>query len=183
MVDLKGDLLLATVDTASVKLLQQIGPAFPSGQLAALVGYPFDLWVLHECQIKLDSLNLDACEGHPSLVASCPSEHTLDTRAQRRRQPPLFSSPVLEASGPVSQVGTPAATTIACSLSHPLMDFFPAMGEFRQMQRVMHLLRLCVLDVFHAHNRDSSGATARVQLEGNGLDNALRMPPILETDN
>jgi len=63
------------------------------------------------------------------------------------------------------------------------MDFFPAMGEFRQMQRVMHLLRLCVLDVFHAHNRDSSGATARVQLEGNGLDNALRMPPILETDN
>src|SRR6266699_4224658 len=176
MIGLEGNILLAAVDTASAKLLQQIGPAFPSGQLAVLVGYTFDLRVLHERQIELDSLDLDVCERHPSLVASCPGEHIEGARAQRRRQPPLFSSPVLEPRGPVSQVCTPATTTISRSLSHPLVDFSTSMREFGQMQRVMHLksflwlLLLGVLDLLHAHDRDSRGVAARVQLEGDGLD-------------
>src|SRR5262249_50985192 len=117
-------------DTASAKLLQQIGSAFPSDQFALLVGYTLDLRVLHERQIELDSLNLDARQGHPSLIASGPGEHTLDARTQRRGEPLPFSGPVLEASGPVSQVGTPAATTIARPLSHPLVDFFSSVREF-----------------------------------------------------
>jgi hypothetical protein len=62
MIDLEGNLSLIAVDTASAELLQQIGSAFPSSQLAMLVGDPFDLRVLHKRQIELDLLDLYACE-------------------------------------------------------------------------------------------------------------------------
>ena len=177
MINLEGNFLLPAVHAASAKLFEQIGSAFPSCQFTTLIGDPFDLRVLHEGEIELDSFDLDGCERHPSAVASSPGERILDARAQRRGQPPLFSSPVLEASGPVSQVGTPATTTIARSLSHSLVDFFSSMREFGQMHPVMDL---ALLRLLHTHQSHSGRFRPRIEFECHWLEMAAFHTSVLE---
>jgi hypothetical protein len=60
MIHFKGDIERSTVHTAMLELLQEIGADFPSAERAMLIGGPTDLWLLHQLQVKLHALHLDA---------------------------------------------------------------------------------------------------------------------------
>jgi len=80
---------------------------------------------------------------------------------------------------PMSQVCASAPPPVACALAQSVMNLLPPMGQFGQMQTVMHFALRCL---FYPHQSDSSRLAAWVQLEGHRLHLTGRVGAILEPD-
>ena len=80
---------------------------------------------------------------------------------------------------PVSQVRTSAPPPVACALAQSAMNLLPPMGQFGQMQAVMHF---ALRGIFYPHQSDSSGLATRVQFEGHRLHLTGRVCTIFEPD-
>ncbi len=79
----------------------------------------------------------------------------------------------------MAQVRTSAATAIACSLLQSMVDDLAAMGQFRQVQAVMHL---AILGLFDTHQGHPAGFGTRIELQGDWLHLTGLAASILESD-
>jgi hypothetical protein len=79
----------------------------------------------------------------------------------------------------MAQVRTSAATAIARTLLHGSVDDFATMGQFRQVQGVVHL---ALLGLFDAHQGHPGGLGTGIKLQGDWLHLAHLSAAILESD-
>jgi hypothetical protein len=79
----------------------------------------------------------------------------------------------------MAQVRTAAATAIARPSVHGMVDDFAAMGQFRQLQSVVHL---ALLGLFDAHQGHPGGPGTGVKLQGDLLHLAPLSAAILASD-
>jgi len=73
----------------------------------------------------------------------------------------------------------PSATTIARSSLHRMVDHLAAMGQFRQVQAVMHLT---LLGLFDAHQGYPAGFGTGIKPQGDRLHLTGLLASILESD-
>src|SRR6266851_1029033 len=148
MIDLKGSLAAPAVHAAPPKFREQVTADFPAAQVATLIDHADEFWVLEQRRIELHAPHPQAADWKPMAIPVCPAEDIADVGAQGRREPTRWSPPVLEARTTMPQVRTPTPSPIASTLAQGVMDLFAAMGQFRQVQAVMHL---APLRVFHPY--------------------------------
>jgi hypothetical protein len=79
----------------------------------------------------------------------------------------------------MAQVRASAATAIPRSLLHGLMDDLTAMGQFRQVQSVMHF---ALLGLFDAHQGHPGSLGTGIKFQGNRLHLTGLSASILESD-
>src|SRR5260370_317080 len=180
VIDLGRHLRLATVRTAIVVFVQQVGPYLPPGKLPVLVLDARDLRVLKQLGVEADLLDVDADDGEPSAIAPGPGEDVAHTGTQRGRQPPFGNGPVVEARRAVTQIGTASAPPGAALGLLAVMDGLPAMLHFGAKERMMHL---SLWRRFCPHQSHAAGSAARINFEHALLQHTVLDAPVAQTDD
>ncbi len=180
VVDLKGNIGFAAIDTSIAVFHEHIRPDLPPHEFATLVVHSRDLWILEQLHIEADTFDIDARHRCPLAISACPAEHVAQTRAEAGWEPPLRTAPVLEAWLAIAQVSAPPPSTGTHPLSHRFMNLLAAVADFGEVERVVHLAVSGVLDASQSH---PGALTARIDLQHKGLEIALLHTAIFEAND
>ena len=122
--------VVAAVRAEVAELEEQVFPQFVAGQFAVLVFDPFDIGIFHQLHIEPDEFHRNPFDRIGTNEPSCPGINILDAALERRRQPSIRPSAVVEARLSIAGLAGAAIASDGAARIEALLNSLSAMFYF-----------------------------------------------------